>query len=79
MEKEKGLKPMTIELQAFALDATVNLTKGKPLAKQREWICGKKRTEKRLPSYLNKGFYIPKFHEMTYESVELLELISETK
>jgi hypothetical protein len=28
-----------------------------------------------LPCYLNQGFYIPKFEEMTQETVELLELL----
>jgi hypothetical protein len=30
-----------------------------------------------LPCYLNQGFYIPKFEEMTQDTVELLELLSE--
>jgi len=34
-------------------------------------------TEKRLPCYSSKGFYIPKFEEMTYETVELLEMLNE--
>ena len=42
-------------------------------AKWREWNCGKKRTERRLPCYLNKDFYIPKFNEMTLEAFNLLK------
>jgi hypothetical protein len=40
------------------------------------WNFGKKPIEKRLPCYLNQGFYIPKFEEMTLETIELLELLN---
>jgi hypothetical protein len=29
-----------------------------------------------LPCYLNQDFYIPKFEEMTLETIELLELLN---
>lgn len=67
MEKEKESKPMIIELQASALNATRNLTKVDHSAKWREWNCGKKPTGELLPSYLNKGIYIPEFTNMNLE------------
>jgi len=66
---------MTTELQASATNATMKLTKDQNSAKQRDWTSGKNRTEKRLPSYSSKDFYIPKFDEMTYEAVKLLKII----
>lgn len=66
---------MTIESQAFASNATTKSTKDQILARQKDWTCGKKRTEKRLPCYLNEGFYIPKFEEMDYDTVELLKVV----
>lgn len=62
---------MTIESQAYASPATQTLTKGKTLASPKEWNYGKKRTEKRLPCYLNGGFYIPNFSEMSLETINL--------
>lgn len=76
MEKEKELKPMTIELPQCVLPATQNSIKAQISAKQREWLGGKKRTEKRLPCYLNQGFYIPSFDEMTQDAVELLNSLN---
>lgn len=64
---------MITELQAFASDAIQNSIKVDHSAKWREWNCGKKRTERRLPCYLNKDFYIPKFDEMTLEAFNLLK------
>ena len=72
MEKEKELRPMTTELPVCASNAIQNSIKEKTLQKSKEWNCGKKRTEKRLPCYLNQGFYIPNFSDMTFETVELL-------
>lgn len=66
---------MTIELQASVSNATTKSTKDQISARQKDWTCGKKRTEKRLPCYLNEGFYIPKFEEMDYDTVELLKLV----
>ena len=66
---------MTIESQASASSATTKSTKDQISARQKDWTCGKKRTEKRLPCYLNEGFYIPKFEEMDYDTVELLKLV----
>ena len=66
---------MTIELQAFVSNATTKSTKDQISARQKDWTCGKKRTEKRLPCYLNEDFYIPKFEEMDYDTVELLKLV----
>lgn len=66
---------MTIGSQAYASNATTKSTKGQISARQKDWTCGKKRTEKRLPCYLNEGFYIPKFEEMDYDTVELLKLV----
>jgi len=63
---------MITELPVCASNATQNLTKAKISAKQKDWNYGKKRTEKRLPCYLNQGFYIPNFSDMTFETVELL-------
>jgi hypothetical protein len=74
MEKEKESKHMTIELQASASNATTKSTKDQISAKQRDWTGGKKRTEKRLPCYLNEAFYIPKFEEMDYDTVQVLQL-----
>ena len=67
---------MTTELPAYALDATQNLTKELKCQKPKGWNFGKKPIEKRLPCYLNQGFYIPKFEEMTLETIELLELLN---
>jgi hypothetical protein len=76
MEKVKELKPMTTESHHFALPVTQKSTKVRHLAKQREWLGGKKRTEKRLPCYLNQGFYIPSFEQMTQDAVELLNSLN---
>ena len=76
MEKEKVLKRMTTELPQCVTPATQNSTKVRHLAKQREWLGGKKRTEKRLPCYLNQGFYIPSFEQMTQDAVELLNSLN---
>ena len=76
MEKVKELKPMTTELPQCVLPVTQKSTKVQHLAKQREWLGGKKRTEKRLPCYLNQGFYIPSFEQMTQDAVELLNSLN---
>ncbi len=67
---------MTIESPVYASDATWNSIKANHSAKWREWNCGKMPTEKRLPCYLNKDIYIPRFEEMTLEAVELLKEIN---
>ena len=76
MEKEKVLKRMTTELPQCVTPATQKSIKGQISPKQREWLGGKKRTEKRLPCYLNQGFYIPSFEEMTQDAVELLNSLN---
>lgn len=76
MEKEKESKHMTIESQASASNATTKSTKDQISARQKDWTCGKKRTEKRLPCYLNQGFYIPSFEQMTQDAVELLNSLN---
>ncbi len=75
MVKVVGLKRQITELPACVTNATQNLTKEQKCQKPKEWNFGKKRIEKRLPCYLNQGFYIPKFEEMTQDTVELLELL----
>ena len=67
---------MTTELPQCVLLVTQKSTKVRHLAKQREWLGGKKRTEKRLPCYLNQGFYIPSFEQMTQDAVELLNSLN---
>ena len=67
---------MTTVLQASATNATTKSTKDQNLVKQRDWTSGKKRTEKRLPSYSSRGFYIPSFEEMTQDTVELLNSLN---
>jgi hypothetical protein len=62
---------MTTELQAYASPAMQTLIKGKTLANPKGWNYGKNRTEKRLPCYLNGGFYIPNFSEMSFETINL--------
>ena len=74
MEKEKELKPMITELPVYATNATMKLTKVASCQNKKDWTCGKIRTETRLPAYLNKAFYIPKFEEMTYEATRLLAI-----
>jgi hypothetical protein len=66
----------TTESHHFALPVTQKSTKVQHLAKQREWNGGKKRTEKRLPSYSNQGFYIPSFEQMTQDTVDLLNSLN---
>ena len=68
---------MITELPAYASNAMQNLTKEQKCQKMNVWNFGKKRTEERLPCYLNKGFYIPKFEEMTFETVKLLNLLND--
>ena len=75
MVKVVGLKRQITELPACVTNATQNLTKEQKCQKPKGWNFGKKRTEKRLPCYLNQAFYIPKFEEMTQDTVELLELL----
>ena len=75
MAKAVELKHQTTELPASATPATQNLTKARNSAKWKEWNCGKKPTEKRLPCYLNQDTYIPKFQEMTFETLELLKTL----
>ena len=65
---------MTTASQASASNATTKSTKDQISARQRDWTGGKKRTEKRLPCYLNEAFYIPKFEEMDYDTVQVLQL-----
>ena len=67
---------MTTESAHYVLPVTQKSTKVRHLAKQREWLGGKKRTEKRLPCYLNQGFYIPSFEQMTQDAVELLNSLN---
>lgn len=76
MEKERELKRMTIESPAYASNATQSLTKGQKCLRSKGWSFGKMPTEKRLPCYLNKDIYIPRFEEMTLEAVELLKEIN---
>jgi len=76
MEKAVDSKHTITELQHCVLLVTQKSTKVQHLAKQRDWNGGKKRTEKRLPSYLNQGFYIPSFEEMTQEAMELLNSLN---
>ena len=76
MVKAVGLKRQITELPVYALPATQNLTKELKCQKPKGWNFGKKRTEKRLPCYLNQDFYIPRFEEMTQDTVELLELLN---
>jgi hypothetical protein len=75
MVKAVELKRQTTELPVYVSDATQNLTKGQKCLKAKGWNFGKKRTEKRLPCYLNQGTYIPKFQEMTFETIELLQTL----
>jgi len=67
---------MTTELQASVSNATTKSTKVKSCPKTKELSFGKKRTEKRLPSYSSKGFYIPKFNEMDYDTVMFMKKYS---
>ena len=76
MEKAVESKHPTTELPQCVLPVTQKSTKVRHLAKQKEWLCGKKRTEKRLPCYLNQGFYIPSFEQMTQDAVELLNSLN---
>jgi len=74
MEKEKELKRMITESPVCATNATMKLTKAANYQSKKDWNCGKIRTETRLPAYLNRAFYIPKFEEMTYEATRLLAI-----
>jgi hypothetical protein len=76
MVKVVELKRMITESHHSATPVTQKSTKAQHLAKQREWLGGKKRTEKRLPSYSSRGFYIPSFEEMTQDTVELLNSLN---
>ena len=76
MEKAVDLKHTITESHHSATPVTQKSTKVQHLAKQREWVGGKKRTEKRLPCYLNQGFYIPSFEQMTQDAVELLNSLN---
>jgi hypothetical protein len=76
MVKAVESKRMITESHHFATPVIQKSTKVQHLAKQREWAGGKKRTEKRLPSYSNQGFYIPSFEEMTQDTVELLNSLN---
>ncbi len=76
MEKAVDSKHTITESHHSATPVTQKSTKVRHLAKQREWVGGKKRTEKRLPCYLNQGFYIPSFEEMTQDAVELLNSLN---
>ena len=77
MEKEKEAKRMITESQAYALSATQSSIKVDHSAKWREWSCGKKRTGELLPSYLNKGIYIPEFTNMNLEVFTLQKMLYE--
>ena len=76
MEKAVASNHTITELAHYVLPVTQKSTKVRHLTKQREWLGGKKRTEKRLPFYLNQGFYIPSFDEMTQDAVELLNSLN---
>lgn len=76
MEKAVASNRQTTESHHFVLPVTQKSTKVQHLAKQREWNGGKKRTEKRLPSYSNQGFYIPSFERMTQDTVDLLNSLN---
>jgi hypothetical protein len=76
MVKAVDSKHTITELPHCVLPVTQKLTKVQHLAKQREWNGGKKRTEKRLPSYSSRGFYIPSFEQMTHDTVELLNSLN---
>jgi hypothetical protein len=76
MEKAVDSKHTITELPHCVLPVTQKSTKVQHLAKQKDWNGGKKRTEKRLPSCLNQGFYIPSFEEMTLEAMELLNSLN---
>jgi len=76
MEKAVESKRMITESHHSASPVTQKSTKVQHSAKQREWAGGKKRTEKRLPSYSSRGFYIPSFEEMTQDTVELLNSLN---
>jgi hypothetical protein len=76
MEKAVDSKHTITELAHCVLPVTQKSTKVQHLAKQREWNDGKKRTEKRLPSYSSWGFYIPSFEQMTQDTVDLLNSLN---
>jgi hypothetical protein len=76
MEKAVDSKHTITELPHYVLPVTQKSTKVQHLAKQKEWNGGKKRTEKRLPSYSSRGFYIPSFEQMTHDTVELLNSLN---
>lgn len=65
--------------QASATPATQNSTKAQACLKRSEWNFGRTRTEKRLPCYLNGGFYIPDFSKMTFETVQLQRQLHENE
>jgi hypothetical protein len=67
---------MIIELPAYVSDATQNSIKGLKCQRSKGWNFGKKPIEKRLPCYSNQDFYIPKFEEMSLETIELLEMLN---
>jgi len=76
MEKAVDSKHTITESHHSATPVTQKSTKVQHLAKQREWVGGKKRTERRLPSYSSRGFYIPSFEQMTQDTVELLNSLN---
>jgi hypothetical protein len=76
MEKAVDSKHTITESHHSASPVTQKSTKVQHLAKQREWVGGKKRTERRLPSYSSRGFYIPSFEQMTQDTVELLNSLN---
>jgi hypothetical protein len=76
MEKAVDSKHTITESHHFATPVTQKSTKVQHLAKQKEWVGGKKRTERRLPSYSSRGFYIPSFEQMTQDTVELLNSLN---
>ncbi len=76
MEKAVDSKHTITELHHSATPVTQKSTKVQHLAKQREWVGGKKRTERQLPSYSSRGFYIPSFEQMTQDTVELLNSLN---
>ena len=79
MEKERVLRRMITELQAYVLNATQNSIKAKTSAKRRDWNYGKKRTGELLPNYSRRGCYIPEFTNMTIESYTLQNLIHDAR
>ena len=75
--KGKGIKAHDYRIASLCYKCHQEIDQGKSCQKKKELSFGKHRTEKRLPVYLNKDFYIPKFEEMDYDAVMLLRQINE--